>query len=40
MLLRRSHDKKYSEQEHAAPPSYEEAVDEVGSPAHSERYLY
>ncbi|KAL8122448.1 clathrin interactor EPSIN 2-like isoform X1 [Apium graveolens] len=34
----RSHDKKYSEQDPAAPPSYEKAVGEVGSPAHSERY--
>lgn len=34
----RNHDKKYSEQEPAAPPSYEQAVGEVGSPSHSERY--
>lgn len=33
-------DRKYSEQNIGAPPSYEEAVSNSRSPVHSERYLF
>ena len=39
-LLYRRLEQKFSEQNLDAPPSYEEAVADVQSPVHDERYIF
>ena len=39
-LLYRRLERKFSEQNLDAPPSYEEAVADIQSPVHDERYVF